>query len=543
MNPPTSEGKAQMSKVDMSNSGRGIWLVKVPKYLAARWQKIPGNLEAAKLRITKTSPGQRPKVTLTLSEATLCLKEPDEQDIPKEHDLIVAPVSQQTLGVFSYNQESTDDLKISVEGKIQQKLECRPHADNKYMMLKQEEIKKAAQPERQVVRLSGVVNSYKPIANHKHNIEYDERKKNEGKKSRDDKDKVLEMLFGAFEDHQYYNLKDLVRITNQPVTYLKEVLKEILPYSYIMSSNSNKNVSFKFSLHGDKLTEYGGHTAGSNELNLAIGNNAEDESTSSSGTSSEGSTSSESIVTRGTPLATKSLKADKTVRFTGTEFTIRGSNFSVPSKTKGKVFCDWFFQRVAKIFAFPFLAGERICFHREDLEPLDTRSLKAAWESKKDVEDLVNFDSVAIKNMYANILEQRKQVQCSKDKYHFAKVDLTPYPRWDANIINRLRATFQIFDISGDGVIDFEEFSNVLSEFGDKTSPEIRLKYFSKAKTDEFGTIGFEDFLMILYELTEKEIDSPVDQSLVDTFKKIEDNMTHKGTEFELQMQDFAHVV
>jgi transcription initiation factor TFIIF subunit beta len=229
-----------MSKVDMSNSGRGIWLVKVPKYLAARWQKIPGNLEAAKLRITKTSPGQRPKVTLSLSEATLCLKEPDEQDIPKEHDLIVAPVSNQTLGVFAYNQgESADDLKISVEGKIQQKLECRPHADNKYMMLKQEEIKKAAQPERQVVRLSGVVNSYKPIANHKHNIEYDERKKNEGKKSRDDKDKVLEMLFGAFEDHQYYNLKDLVRITNQPVTYLKEVLKEVCNYCV---KNPHKNM-------------------------------------------------------------------------------------------------------------------------------------------------------------------------------------------------------------------------------------------------------------------------------------------------------------
>lgn len=27
----------------------------------------------------------------------------------------------------------------------------------------------------------------------------------------------MEMLFAAFEKHQYYNLKDLVRITNQPV--------------------------------------------------------------------------------------------------------------------------------------------------------------------------------------------------------------------------------------------------------------------------------------------------------------------------------------
>lgn len=237
-----ADQKTQMAKVDMSNSGRGIWLVKVPKYLAARWEKIPGNLEAAKLRITKTAPGQRPQVTLSLSEATLCLKEPDEKDIPKEHDLIVAPVANQTLGVFSYAQQDEADLqgmKICMEGKIQQKLECRPHADTKYMMLKQEEIKKAAQPVRQVMRLQGVVNSYKPVSNHKNNIEYEERKKSEGKKSRDDKDKVLEMLFGAFEKHQYYNLKDLVKLTNQPVGYLKEVLKEVCSYCV---KNPHKNM-------------------------------------------------------------------------------------------------------------------------------------------------------------------------------------------------------------------------------------------------------------------------------------------------------------
>lgn len=48
-------------------------------------------------------------------------------------------------------------------------------------------------------------------------IEYEEKKKAEGKKARDDKEVVLEMLFAAFEKHQYYNLKDLVKKTRQPV--------------------------------------------------------------------------------------------------------------------------------------------------------------------------------------------------------------------------------------------------------------------------------------------------------------------------------------
>jgi len=43
------------------------------------------------------------------------------------------------------------------------------------------------------------------------------KKKAEGRKARDDKDKVMDMLFAAFEKHQYYNIKDLEKITKQPV--------------------------------------------------------------------------------------------------------------------------------------------------------------------------------------------------------------------------------------------------------------------------------------------------------------------------------------
>lgn len=40
---------------------------------------------------------------------------------------------------------------------------------------------------------------------------------NEGKKMRDDKEIVQNTLFTAFEKHQYYNIKDLERLTKQPV--------------------------------------------------------------------------------------------------------------------------------------------------------------------------------------------------------------------------------------------------------------------------------------------------------------------------------------
>lgn len=48
-------------------------------------------------------------------------------------------------------------------------------------------------------------------------LNYEKRKKEEGKRARADKHQVLDMLFSAFEKHQYYNIKDLVDITKQPV--------------------------------------------------------------------------------------------------------------------------------------------------------------------------------------------------------------------------------------------------------------------------------------------------------------------------------------
>lgn len=120
-----------------------------------------------------------------------------------------------------------DNDKIYMEGRIVQKLECRPVADAAYLLLKKEAVRKASEPERKVMTLDRVVQNFKPVSDHKHNIEYREKKKAEGKKARDDKHYVQDMLFKAFEMHQYYNIKDLVRITKQPIGYLKEVLKEV----------------------------------------------------------------------------------------------------------------------------------------------------------------------------------------------------------------------------------------------------------------------------------------------------------------------------
>ena len=59
-------------------------------------------------------------------------------------------------------------------------------------------------------------------------LEYDRKKKEDGKRARADKQQVLDILFSAFEKHQYYNIKDLVDITKQPVVKQLLVLQPLL---------------------------------------------------------------------------------------------------------------------------------------------------------------------------------------------------------------------------------------------------------------------------------------------------------------------------
>lgn len=39
--------------LDLTNASRGVWLIKVPKYIASRWDKASGDVEVGKLRIMK----------------------------------------------------------------------------------------------------------------------------------------------------------------------------------------------------------------------------------------------------------------------------------------------------------------------------------------------------------------------------------------------------------------------------------------------------------------------------------------------------------
>ncbi|XP_060891445.1 general transcription factor IIF subunit 2-like isoform X2 [Labrus mixtus] len=223
---------SEKGEVDLTGAKQntGVWLVKVPKYLAQQWAKATGRGEVGKLRICKKGNLGKAEVSFTLNEELTVIEGIEDKTVsaPREHPFTMQSVGGQTLAVFTEN--SSD--KIALEGVVVQRAECRPAVSESYMRLKRLQIEESSKPVRLSQQLqSPVTNNYKPVANHTYNLEYDRKKKEEGKRARADKQQVLDMLFSAFEKHQYYNIKDLVDITKQPVIYLKEILRDIGIYN------------------------------------------------------------------------------------------------------------------------------------------------------------------------------------------------------------------------------------------------------------------------------------------------------------------------
>ena len=235
--------------LDLANKARGVWLVKVPKYIAERWESGGGGKDVGKLKIVKR-PHQKPDVSFTMDEKLTGAMPNDSEieqktAITKNHNFVVSSLASQSLAVFSVSAgEPGKDGgpppdKLTLEGKVVQRAECRPINDKTYMTLKKDSIKRAIEPQRKTLSLKAPVVAYKPKSNHASNLAYDNKKKMEGKKSRDDKEHVMEMLFALFEKHQYYKINDLVKATRQPVTYLKQILNEVCDYNV---KNPHKNM-------------------------------------------------------------------------------------------------------------------------------------------------------------------------------------------------------------------------------------------------------------------------------------------------------------
>lgn len=234
-----------MFNVDAS-SKREVWLVKVPKYMANAWKSASPRTELGRLKVPRDSKGPIKFVLDPKLQPTGAANRDGANNLPSEHNITLQPLVQQRMAILAQSKDTpaasnNEPEKVSFEGDVKFRGELRPTGDLSYMNLKVSSIREAAKPVRITQILDKAVTSYKPRGATQLAHEADlRRKKEEAKKVvREDKEIVQGRLFAAFEKQQYYNIKDLVRITGQSIPYLKEILKEICNYC---SKSTHKNM-------------------------------------------------------------------------------------------------------------------------------------------------------------------------------------------------------------------------------------------------------------------------------------------------------------
>ncbi|KAK6015766.1 transcription initiation factor IIF, beta subunit [Ostertagia ostertagi] len=197
--------------VDCEMGKRGVWLVKV------------------KLK-------SRPGLVLPASISS-SLKGPAK--IPDEHSFILGDVLNQTMAVLvqkirqvsTKRQKSSEPGRLSIEGRVVKRAECRPPASSSYLKMKIAQISSSGQPKKQVLQMEKAAVKFKPVAAHAEDMMRIKQKKEGAKTVRADRNVLMQALFHAFEKHQYYRLQDLQQLTQQPAGYVKELLTEIAVYN------------------------------------------------------------------------------------------------------------------------------------------------------------------------------------------------------------------------------------------------------------------------------------------------------------------------
>ncbi|KAK0411117.1 hypothetical protein QR680_005491 [Steinernema hermaphroditum] len=222
-----------VADVECDNAKRGVWLVKVPRYLSDAWEQQRGK-EVGRLIIGSDIVFRsNPSMTGIPSSSGA-----DMNNVtPKEHKFMISDINNQTMAVFSEDKSGLEERaavetgKLSIQGRVVKRAECRPPDSNDYLSMKISKIKERQEPRRKIELMEKAEVKFKPTAIHAEDIAREKMKKEGAKTVRAEKDVVRDALFAAFQNHQYYRLADLQKLTNQPPNYLKEILIEIANYN------------------------------------------------------------------------------------------------------------------------------------------------------------------------------------------------------------------------------------------------------------------------------------------------------------------------
>ncbi|KAI6236999.1 General transcription factor IIF subunit 2 [Aphelenchoides besseyi] len=283
MTTPSSSAKKrpapEFNVANCDRSARGIWLVKVPKYLSEIWQQNEGaeigSLITGSQVVFRSNPSIQnndktdvKKVVVQSSSSKFAApedlkplgkKNAATPQIPNEHRFIIKDLDNQTMAVLVEDKTQLEDEahlrtgKLTVEGRIVKRAECQPPATTDYMKMKMSQIEKFSQPKHTVKQMDKAEVKFKPTAIHQENLAKEKNKKENNRAVRVDRDILMKEIFQAFEKHQYYRLADLAKLTNQPMTHVKDILTSIANYSTVPPHKNMWELKPEFRSYDSKM--------------------------------------------------------------------------------------------------------------------------------------------------------------------------------------------------------------------------------------------------------------------------------------------------
>ncbi|VDK55656.1 unnamed protein product [Anisakis simplex] len=256
-------------RVDCDMARRGVWLVKVPRYLSSMWEKHAGrdvgtlvikpgsgktdiifksNRAISQIPESSTNPSEPSSSGVSQQSAAnqsrpsssiapLGKKTSSVSGIPDEYSFLISDVKNQSLSVLSEDKSGLNEDsdvcsgRLSLEGRVVKRADCRPPQTASYLRMKIKHIERSSIPKRQLKQIDKAEVKFKPVAIHAETLARERQKKEGAKTVRGDKDVIRQAIFQAFEKHQYYRLIDLQKLTNQPPGFVKEILTEIAVYN------------------------------------------------------------------------------------------------------------------------------------------------------------------------------------------------------------------------------------------------------------------------------------------------------------------------
>ncbi|XVF75517.1 hypothetical protein PTKIN_Ptkin13bG0194100 [Pterospermum kingtungense] len=227
--------------LETSKAERSMWLMKCPGLVSRSLR--PPHLSSS----SSPSPSQAvAKVILSIdpcvsnedndssSQFTMELVGTETGDVPKRYSMDMTK-DFVTMSVFS----ETSQGKLSVEGKIINKFDMRPHDENieKYGKLCRERTNKSMSKSRQIQVIDNDNGTHmRPMPGMIIAAIVNEKKKaptktSDTKRTRRDRGEMEDIMFKLFERQSNWTLRQLIQETDQPEQFLKDILKDLCVYN------------------------------------------------------------------------------------------------------------------------------------------------------------------------------------------------------------------------------------------------------------------------------------------------------------------------